>query len=183
MSWENYRVYALPLNPEPWAVGPAYVVRAGGTPKARIGPEPTLQTYQNAVKDELTMQGAEILPGNYSLYFTFSRQLASYGTASGRTSTRNAADATNMQKATEDALQGVLIHNDRDVVRVGSVIVDQGPDVSPFVVIEILFGLTDEDSSKMDGAPGELMDEAIDRMIATEKAREEARNRRDVWEF
>lgn len=181
MAWENYRVYALPLNPEPWKVGPAYVVRTGGAPKARIAPEPTLQTYQNAVKDELRLQGVELLPGDYSLYFSFSRQLASYSTASGGTSTRNACDATNMQKATEDALQGVLIHNDRDVVRVGSVIVDQGPQVSPFVIIEILFGLTDEDSSKMDDVPREYMDEAIERMIATEKAREAARTRKDTF--
>ena len=184
MAWENYRVYALPLNPEPWAVGPAFVVRTGGAPKARIGPDHTLQTYQNAVKDELRLQGVtEILPGDYSLHFSFSRQLAKYGTASGRTSTRNAADATNMQKATEDALQGVLIHNDRDVVRVGSVIIDQGPSVTPFVVIEILYGLTDEDPSVLTDAPLELMDEAIERMFATELARENARNRKDVWKF
>lgn len=179
----NYKVYALPLNPEPWKVGPAYVVKNSGVPKAKIGPDPTLQTYQNAIKDELTMQGVELLPGDYSLYFTFSRNLASYGTSSGKTSTRNAADATNMQKATEDALQGVLIHNDRDVVRVGSVIVDQGPLVSPFVVIEIMYGLTDDDSSKMDDKDPDLMEQAIEGMIAAEQAREEARNRKDVWKF
>jgi len=179
----NYRVYALPLNPEPWKVGHAYVVRSSGQPKARIAPDATLQTYQNAVRDELTLQGVELLPGDYSLYFSFSRQLASYTSAEGRTSTRNASDATNMQKATEDALQGVLIGNDRDVVRVGSVIVDQGPAVSPFVIIQIKFGLTEEDSSKMDDVPPELMDEAINRMIAIEKEREQARNSQQVWEF
>ena len=180
---DNYRVYALPLNPEPWTVGKAYVVKAGGVPKARIAPDATLQTYQNAVKDELTLQGAELLDGDYSLYFTFSRQLASYAGVSGRTSTRNAADATNMQKATEDALQGVLIHNDRDVVRVGSVIVEQGPLVSPFVVVEILFGLTDEDSSKMDGVDRGLLEDAIEDMIVNEQAREKSRNTREVFKF
>ena len=181
MTWENYRVYALPLNPEPWAVGTAYVIKTGGAPKAKIPPDPTLQTYQNAVKDELRLQGVELLPGDYSLYFSFSRNLASYTTPGGRTSTRNAADATNMQKATEDALQGVLIHNDRDVVRVGSVIVEQGPTVIPYVIIQIMFGLTEEDSSKIWEAPGDLMDEAIDSMIKTEQQREAARNRRDTF--
>ena len=141
--WENYKVYALPLNPEPWAMGTAYAVKSGGGYRVKVPPDPTLMTYKNAVKDELTLLGAELLPGDYSIYFTFSRQLAQYLTPTGKTSTRNAADATNMQKATEDALQGVLIHNDRDVVRVGSVIVDQGIKVIPFVVIEILYGLTE----------------------------------------
>lgn len=171
----------MPLNPEPWAVGLAHVVRTGGAPKARIAPDPTLQTYQNAVKDELRLQGVELLPGDYSLYFSFSRQLASYTNGSGHTSTRNAADATNMQKATEDALQGVLIHNDRDVVRVGSVIVEQGALVNPYVIIQIMYGLTDMDSSKIWEAPGDLMDDAIESMIETEQQREAARNRKDTF--
>jgi len=180
----NYEVYALPLNPEPWAVGHISVVRRGGVYKPMVAPELTLQTYQNAVRDELTLQGAELLPGDYSLYFSFSRQLAKYKASAKQTSTRNASDATNMQKATEDAIQGVLIGNDRDVVRVGSVIVDQGPSVTPFVIIEIKYGLIEDDSSKMDDIPrGELIDNAIDEMIETQRMREESRNRKDIWNF
>lgn len=139
--------YALPINPEPWAIGNAYVGRGGGKTFARIAPDKTLKLYQEAVRAELEAQGAEVLPGKYALEFFFYRQNAQYTDAAGRRRTRNRPDVTNMQKATEDALQGVLIGNDRDVVSVSSHLLAAGPEVEPAVVISLTCGIEQEYSS------------------------------------
>lgn len=129
--------YALPINPEPWAVGSAFVKRGGGKTYAAIAPNKTLKLYQEAVRAELEALGAQEMPGKYALEFYFYRQNASYTDAAGRRRTRNRPDVTNMQKATEDAIQGVLIGNDRDVVSVSSYLVAAGPEVDPMVVISL----------------------------------------------
>lgn len=133
--------YALPINPEPWVVGNAYVGRGGGKAFAKIAPDKTLQLYQNAVRAELEAQGAEPVPGKYMLELYFFRQNAQYLDTAGRKRTRNTPDVTNMQKATEDALQGVLIDNDRNVVDVSSHLIAAGTDVDPMVVIHLTYGL------------------------------------------
>lgn len=112
--------YCLPVNPEPWATGSAYVRRGGGKSFAAVAPDKTLKTYQEAVRAELMARGATLLEPPYALEFYFWRQNAQYKSPKGRTMTRNTPDTTNMQKATEDALQGVLIDNDRDVLAVKS---------------------------------------------------------------
>lgn len=179
----NIVAYALPLNPEPWAIGPAFPIRSGkGGLTAKVGPNKTLQAYQNAVRDELMLQNCEVVPGEYSLRFTFSRQLASYQGVDG-TSTRNGADATNMQKATEDALQGVLIGNDRDVVRVQSYRADQGSHVTnPFVVIELIYGIGEDDPSFF--PINEMTDEgdlAFQQMQERVQQRAELKKTTNVW--
>ena len=137
----NTVTYALPVNPEPWVVGNAYVGRGGGKAFAKIAPDKTLKLYQEAVRAELEVQGAEMVEGKYALELYFFRQNAQYKDAAGRTRTRNTPDVTNMQKATEDALQGVLIGNDRDVVSVSSHLVAAGTDVDPMVVVHLTYGL------------------------------------------
>ena len=118
--------FVLHLNPEPWAIGTvAY---------NRVSPNMTLKTFQDAVREEL--EDIEPLsPGEYALRFYFWRQQAVYLDMSDRRRQRNQADATNMQKALEDALQGVLFDNDRDVKDIHSTIMAQGPDVNPCIVI------------------------------------------------
>lgn len=133
--------YALPVNPEPWVVGNAYVGRGGGKAFAKIAPDKTLKLYQEAVRAELEEQEAEMVPGKYMLELYFFRQNAQYLDTAGRTRTRNTPDVTNMQKATEDALQGVLIGNDRDVVSVSSHLVAAGTDVDPMVVIHLTYSV------------------------------------------
>ena len=137
----NTVTYALPVNPEPWAVGNAFVKRGGGKTFAAIAPYKTLKVYQEAVRAELQAQGVQEVPGQYMLEFYFFRQNAQYTDAAGRRRTRNRPDVTNMQKATEDALQGVLIGNDRDVLDVSSHLVAAGTDVDPMVVIHLTYGL------------------------------------------
>lgn len=118
--------YVLHLNPEPWAVGTvAY---------NRVSPNLTLKAFQEAVREELCDE--EPLPsGEYRLRFFLWRQQAKYLDDKDRVKHRNQADATNMQKALEDALQGILFDNDRNVRHIGSVIMAQGPEVEPCIVI------------------------------------------------
>lgn len=122
-----HRWYTVNVNPEPWAIGTAH---RGG-----ISPNPGLVSYQNAVREELG--GERELPKDMRrLTFYFFRKIDKYLDAADHVRTRNAADATNMQKGLEDALQGILFENDREIKDIRSVIVMQGSDVDPgFTII------------------------------------------------
>lgn len=151
-NFPNVVATALPLNPEPWAMGNVSAFKIKGRAIPKVAPNLTLKNYQEALRAELGLTDFEILPGPYySVRFTFSRQLVKYKTSSGRTSTRNWADVTNMQKGTEDALQGVAFGNDRDVIRVESRLFGtQSASALPFVVIEIrhsIEGYSPEDTA------------------------------------
>lgn len=135
--------FALDLNPEPWAVGPLGVSRTSGTLHPYMGRNQQLDAYKEAVRDELISRYpgmVQIQEPPYELEFWFWRNQADYEGANKRVR-KHQVDATNMQKATEDALQGLLIENDRDVRRIRSTIVAQGPDVRGAVVIRVLGGL------------------------------------------
>ncbi|UYL87221.1 rusa-like resolvase [Gordonia phage Minos] len=136
--YPNVVAAALPLNPEPWAMGSIYVVTAGRKPFPKVSPNKTLKQYQDALVAELEGRSS-ILPGPYySIRYTFSRQLIQYKTRQGKTVTRNWADVTNMQKGTEDALQGVFLPNDRAVIQnLARLIGPQRQSTLPYVVIEI----------------------------------------------
>lgn len=127
--------YILQINPEPWTVGKAFAMRGGGG--ARIAPDKKLVSYQKAVRETLTSE-YDVKPTSspISLCFFFSRRLEvmTYGK---RKSHANKCDATNLQKAIEDALQGILYENDRQVWDVHSTIVDQSPDATPFIIIDM----------------------------------------------
>src|SRR4051794_39473343 len=98
--------FVLHINPEPWAVG--------SISGKRISPNPNLVAFQSAVREELEGQ---TLPRDFrKLEFFFFRQTAKYIDTSDHVRQRNQADTTNCQKALEDALQGVLFHNDREIV-------------------------------------------------------------------
>lgn len=148
------RYFVLRLNPEPWAVGSVTGGRRNGKIIGRVSPNPNLQAFQNAVREEL--QDTEKLPpGEYKLTFYFWREMAMYLDAADRKRHRNQADATNMQKGLEDALQGVLFDNDRDVREIRSVIVSQTRDTEPAVLIKAeLFDLVP------------ILDEVSDQSIA-----------------
>lgn len=122
------------INPEPWRVGPASAARnSRGKWFARIAPDAQLVAFQKAVK-EILEHVSEQVEGEIELRFYFWRKLDEYKTET-RDSARHIADATNMQKATEDALQGVLMDNDRAVKRVQSTIVEQSTDTTPRIVV------------------------------------------------
>jgi len=131
---ESLWIY-LDINPEPWAVGPLSLGRKNGKMYPRMGRNNAVHTFKEEVRAELEDRKLSLPEGLYDLQFFFWRRLDSYVSESGRKASAHVADATNMQKALEDALQGVLIGNDRDVRHVESEIVEQGPDVKPCIVI------------------------------------------------
>lgn len=141
------RWYVLPVNPEPWAVGPLDLLRRGGKLAPTMGRNQQVSAYQDAVREALAVKyGAHegVMPyaPGYRLDFYFWRNMAEYRTEAGRKARNNEADATNMQKATEDALQGLLIGNDRDVISARSTVMDQGPEVNGHVVFHLQWGVS-----------------------------------------
>lgn len=124
------------INPEPWTSPSASASRIGGRVVARVHKNARLRAYQEAIKEAL--EGVdEPRDGPVDLEFYFWRQLEQYKTDKDKLRRRNRADVTNLQKALEDAIQGILITNDRNVVSITSVMVEQGPDVVPRIGIMI----------------------------------------------
>ena len=128
------------INPEPWTAPDVSIgYGKGRRPYPIVSKGERLRFFQEAVKESIEMA----YPHGFTLpepgtpirvTFLFWRQLDSYTKESGRTASRNVADATNMQKATEDALQKVLFGNDRDNKSVKSVVMAEGPDVAPRII-------------------------------------------------
>lgn len=125
------------VNPEPWTAPTASVGRSGGRAFVRMHKSEALRVYQEAVKAEFRRLRPELEPTSAPIELTFVlwRQRTQYQDSAKRTRTKNAADATNMQKALEDALQGVLFENDRQVVSVCTRVMAQGIDVEPRIII------------------------------------------------
>lgn len=140
-----YRWYYLRLNPEPWAVGPLDIGRREGKIFATMGRNQQLAAYQDAVRDELRSQEPEMLTGKIVLRAWFWRNRADYTTPSQIKHRKHEADGTNLMKALEDACQGILFENDRDVVHGDWYLVDQGPHVEGKVLLQVGVGLTPAD--------------------------------------
>lgn len=136
---QGYLDYWLlfPINPEPWAVGPLSVGRRNGKVFPAMGQNAELRVYQDAIREILTADGVEMIRGDVEIDFYFNRSTLSYRANSGRRSTKNRADLTNMQKALEDAFQGILIDNDRDNVRVQSCSVTDPPSEEGYSVAHV----------------------------------------------
>lgn len=134
MTELNGRWFYVPINPEPWAIGPLGLGRRNGRMFPKVGRNQQLHAYKEAVRSELASQ--DPLPdGEYQLKFFFWRQIATYTDTGGIRRHRNVADTTNLQKATEDALQDVLFVNDRNVKSIQSIIVEEGPEVTGQILI------------------------------------------------
>lgn len=134
-DWEDW--YVVKENPMPWEVGPLGIGRAGGKLRPYIGPSPQLQAYQKSVRQALLDQNPVKREGEVEVKFYIWRRLDEYKTKAGRKASAHAADATNIQKATEDAIQGILIGNDRYVLAPSSVIMDQNPELEGMVIIRV----------------------------------------------
>lgn len=136
------------LNPDPWAIGPLSVGRKG--PRGIypiVGRNLQLDNYKKAVQEVLLQKYGpqDLIEGPIELGFFFWRVIDEYKTTQSRTARKHEADLTNLIKATEDALQGVLFKNDKDVKRfVKSEIVEQGPNAKPCVVIYAAPASTDK---------------------------------------
>ena len=132
--------FYLNINPEPWAIGPVGSARRGGKLTSYVGRNAQVYAYEQAVKEAVIEQlpaEFKMFEGNFALAFYFWRERAEYVTPQARTHRKHEADVTNLQKATEDALQGVLFKNDKDTSSVHAVLVEQGPDVQGKILIGI----------------------------------------------
>lgn len=167
--------YAFPINPQPWAMGTV-------TPYKRVAPNKTLVAYQSAIRDSLADAGAVILDGPYSIRFTFARTRERFINPAGKHGVQNQADATNMQKATEDAMQGVLIGNDRDVFHVESDNYPQGIDELAYVIIEVKYECEWEDRNYSEYLTNEALDAFTAMMVKHEREQEEQSTEQEVWE-
>lgn len=133
--------FYIDINPEPWAIGPIGIGKKNGKFFPYVGPNEQLVTYQEAIKEYFQELNPEFMypkdkeGRQYILNLYFWRRLDKYITASGVTKYKNSADATNLGKSTEDALQGILFINDRFVRRITSTIVEQDVETLPGVAI------------------------------------------------
>lgn len=167
--------YAFPINPQPWAMGTV-------TPYKKVAPNKTLVAYQSAIRDSLVGAGAVILDGPYSIRFTFARTRERFINPAGKHGVQNQADATNMQKATEDALQGVLIGNDRDVFHVESDNHPQGIDEFAYVVIELKYECEWEERNFELGLTSEGFIAYANMQVQQQRWQEERSTEQEVWE-
>jgi Holliday junction resolvase RusA-like endonuclease len=136
---DEWKWFVLDLNPEPWAIGPVSTGRKGSKIYAAVGRNTQLYDYQQAIKEELGPHH-ELIVGKVELKFFFWRNQAEYKTPQSRAHRKHEADVTNMVKATEDALQGILFKNDKDTNDVRGVLVEQGPEVKGRIIFAVRQG-------------------------------------------
>lgn len=106
-------------NPVPWRV-------------STHGADPLLKAYKDDLHDELHRMFPKARPIDDELDIEF----YFYRVLEGR---RKPADATNLQKATEDALHGILFHDDVQVRKVSTEILEQSKTLDePAVGISVM---------------------------------------------
>lgn len=133
--------YVSQVNPVPWKA-PTATVRGGAGGKRWVqffSPE-ELVTYKEGLADDLLTKYPKIKmieDDPIELEFFFFRSLDQLGQKGNRKHRAHVADATNLQKSTEDALQGLLFKNDVQVKRVTSNVIEQTGDTQPCVVIRL----------------------------------------------
>ena len=130
------------LNPTPWMAPDLSIGRGKG---GRVYPQAhspaSMKAYQAAITEafEQAYPNHEPFPKDTPLFamFFYWRKRDTYKTPTGRTSTAKRADVTNINKATEDALQGLLYVNDVDNVTVYGRMVEQDGDADPQLLIVV----------------------------------------------
>lgn len=132
------------INPEPWRAPQLGVKHMGRKVVPAAYKDENLRGFQTAVfecvEQALFEQGIQtpVYPKGTFLAVTFAfwRQLESYEDgATGRRGRRHYADATNLLKAAEDALQGLLYANDRDNRQVMSAVVESTATTEPMLMV------------------------------------------------
>ena len=137
--------FAFGINPEPWAMGDGSIKYNALTKKnyIKFAPNLTLKQYQDALRSSLKEAGATMLLPNYSIRIWINRQTVNYLANAGGRGNRNQADGTNILKGTEDALQEIVIGNDRDVIHGDWIMMAQDRNVTPRIVIEVGYAIAD----------------------------------------
>lgn len=133
------RLYSIEINPVQWAIGPVTTMKRGGKTIPVIGRNVQLHNFKEAVRREMDrLYGPqEIMEGPIELRFWFWRNRPAYQNYQQRTHRTHEADVTNMQKALEDALQGVLYKNDKQTCKITSETVEQDHDIWGRIIIAI----------------------------------------------
>jgi Holliday junction resolvase RusA-like endonuclease len=129
--------YFLDINPEPWAIGPVGYARRNGKMSAYVGRNEQLHYFQEAVREAITKQDPVKFEGPVELTIWFWRSRDDYKTHQARTHRKHEADVTNLYKATEDALQGILYDNDKDNLHTEGYMMGQGPNEHGKIVLRI----------------------------------------------
>ena len=135
MTWRWHLLRGI--NPEPWVAPTASAARINGKIVPRFSTSQQLITYQQAIREELAASQPEPLLGPVQVRFYFWRQLEPYTNEKARKARRHEADVTNLQKALEDACQGILFGNDRDVRFIASWIIQQSAEADPAILIGV----------------------------------------------
>lgn len=133
------------INPEPWR-SPSLGIKKVGRRSVPVSfKDENLRSYQQAihelVEEALAEQGIStpVYGPKVELTATFAfwRQLDRYQVEGDRTRVRARPDLTNMIKAAEDALQGLLYQNDRAIRFTSAGLVEVGADVEPALLVGI----------------------------------------------
>lgn len=129
------------VNPEPWESPESFVRRVKGSDKLSVGHHSSrrMRLFQDSVKEEFPIQNPGFInlgTAALDVRFYLWRSVAVFENASGRVVEGNDVDATNCQKALEDALQGILYKNDTNNVQV-STWLHQAVDIEPFIIIRV----------------------------------------------
>lgn len=121
------------INPEPWQASEGSIGRKGGGTYIQFHKPAGLRAYQEALESAFKDQNPDWqlfdVPVQVNFYFWRQRET--------KESKANIADATNLGKSTEDALQGILYPNDRLVKDIRSRIVEQEPTTEPRILLNI----------------------------------------------
>lgn len=120
------------VNPEPWESPEGSIQRKSGKMYVQMHKPLKLRAFQEDLAETFLDQNPDtmLLDGPVRMEIYLWRHV-------DRLIKANIADATNMQKAIEDALQGILYANDRQVIDVRTRIMAQGPEAKPAIVVAI----------------------------------------------
>jgi Holliday junction resolvase RusA-like endonuclease len=131
--------YVLPgVNPVPWTAPSVSIGRKNGKPFPMVYSSAELKNYKTALAEaveERYPERGDLIEDEIALRFFFWRRLDPMEGNKRRKG--HVADATNLQKAAEDALQGVLFKNDQQVIHAESWVMAQHDAVDPCVVVEL----------------------------------------------
>ena len=127
------------INPQPWQASEGQVV--GKSRKIVFHKPEQLRFYQQALAISFEQQNPGFVPLMTDIplmvRFYFWREIEVIEGTSGKIAQSNVADATNLQKAAEDALQDVLYGNDQNNVDIRSRIMEQAIGVAPRILIMV----------------------------------------------
>jgi Holliday junction resolvase RusA-like endonuclease len=129
------------INPVPWTSPTVAVGKKNGKAYPQVYSSAELKGYKEAIKEHFQEKYPDFEPieDEVALRFFLYRRLDSLERGTKRKSRGSVADATNMQKATEDALQGLLFVNDIQVVHAETWVMAQHADVEPCIVVNLIW--------------------------------------------